>query len=128
MEARDLLKDLKEFTASETVHMYIIERKLKQGAKTKQKPSLKFEYTPLQVNLSPELMPIISGMLAKVIEKKVKEDVEIKNYEVIDDTLDKLYTYRDFDKITGFQDFLKNKLGAEIKALKSFKDLEELVY
>jgi hypothetical protein len=126
MEPKDLLNELKEFTNGDTVHMYIIERKTKSDAKAKDKPSIKFEYVPLQVNLSSELMPVVSEMLSRVLEKKIKEDVQIKEYEVIDDTLDKVYTYNDLGKIKGFQDFLTNRLGKEIKSLKSFEELEEL--
>lgn len=121
-----LLKELKEFTSSETVHMYLIERKLKAGAKIKDRPSNKFEYVPLQITLSEELVPIIKGMLAKIIEKKVKEDVEIKNYEVIDDTENKLQTYTDLSKIAGFQEFLNSRLGGEIKQIKSFEEVDEI--
>lgn len=126
MTSEILLRELQEYTSAQTVHMYIIERKLKAQAKTKDKPSLKFEYIPLQVNVSKELMPIISGMLSKAIEKKVKDDLEIKEYEVIDDTVEKLYVYNDLGKIEGFQEFLKNRLGGEIKPLQSFGELEEL--
>jgi hypothetical protein len=125
MDATELLEDLKVFTSGDTVHMYIIERKLKDGAKTRDKPSEKFEYNPLQVNVSDDLMPIICAMLDRAIAKKVKEDVVIKTYEVIDDTIDKIYTYNDLGKIAGFSDFLSNKLQSEISSLKTFKELEE---
>ena len=121
-----LLKELKDFTSSETVHMYLIERKLKVGSKAKDRPSNKFEYIPLQITLSSELVPIVQGMLAKIIEKKVKEDIEIKNYEVIDDTENKLQTYTDLSKIAGFQEFLNSRLGGEIKQIKSFEEIDEI--
>lgn len=126
MTPQQLLNELKEFTSTETVHMYLIERKLKAGAKLKDKPSAKFEYIPLQINLSPQLVPIVRGMLSKTIEKKIKEDVEIKDYEVIDDTENKLQTYTDLGKIAGFQEFLNTSLGGEIKPLKSFEEINEL--
>lgn len=125
MTPEKLLKELKEFTAADTVHMYIIERKLKPNTKSTDRPSEKFEYIPLQVNLSQELSLLVSGMLEKAIEKKIKEDVQILDYEPIDDTLDKLYTYSDLGKIVGFKEFLTN-LGEEIKTLTSFAELEEL--
>src|SRR5665647_1639169 len=118
MKSNELIKELKEFTSEDIVHMYIIERRLRQDKKQKNIPSVKFEYIPLQVDISSDLMPIISAMLSRAIEKKVKEDVEITTYEVIDDTIEKIYTYKDLDKIAGFQEFLNNKLGGEIKALK----------
>ncbi len=121
-----LLKELTEFTSSETVHMYLIERKLKAGRTAKERPSNKFEYIPLQITLSPELVPVVQGMLAKIIERKVKEDVEIKNYEVIDDTENKLQTYTDLSKIAGFQEFLNSRLGGEIKQIKSFEQVDEI--
>lgn len=121
-----LLKELKEFTSCETVHMYLIERKLKPGSKVKDRPSDKFEYIPLQITLSPELVPIVQGMLSKIIEKKVKEGIEIKNYEVIDDTENKLQTYTDLSKIVGFQEFLNSRLGSEIKQIKSFEEIDEI--
>ncbi|MEI9918523.1 MAG: Kiwa anti-phage protein KwaB-like domain-containing protein [Bacteroidota bacterium] len=126
MDAKSLLKELNSFTDSETIHMYIIERKQRADVKTSERASVKYEYIPLQVNLSKDLKPLVIEMLSKAIEKKVKEDVEIKNYEVIDDTLDKLYTYKDLGKIEGFHDFLKNRLNNEIKALKNFAELQEL--
>ncbi|PKR80709.1 hypothetical protein CW751_08030 [Brumimicrobium salinarum] len=126
MEATDLLEELNEYTESETIHMYIIERKKKAGVKTKAKPSEKFEYVPLQVDLSEELAPSIQDMLKKVINKKVRDDIEIKEYQVIDDTEDKIQTYKDLGKITGFKEFLNSRLGGEIKALKSFEKLAEL--
>lgn len=126
MKIDELLKELKEFTSGDTVHMYIIERKVKPESKSKDRPSLRFEYLPLQVNISPDLMPIVCSMLSKAIEKKVKEDVEIVDYEVIDDDLNKVHTYTDLGKITGFQEFLKNRLGQEIKPLKSFDELKEI--
>ena len=126
MKATELLEDLKEYTSSETIHMYIIERKKKAGSKTKTKPSEKFEYIPLQVDLSSELAPIIQKMLKKVIEKKIRDDIEIKDYQVIDDTEEKIQTYKDLGKITGFKEFLNTRLGGEIKALKSFEKITEL--
>jgi|SRR5690554_544803 len=126
MKATELLEELKEYTNSETIHMYIIERKKKAGSKTKTKPSEKFEYIPLQVDLSPELAPIIQKMLKNVIEKKIKNDIEIKDYQVIDDTEEKIQTYNDLGKITGFKEFLNSRLGGEIKALKSFEKIAEL--
>ncbi|MBN8669392.1 MAG: DUF4868 domain-containing protein [Chitinophagales bacterium] len=125
MTPKELLENLKEFTKADTVHMYIIERRQKEGAKKNGRPSEKFEYIPMQVNLSADLVPLVSSMLEKVIERKVKEDVQILDYEPIDDTLDKLYTYNDLGKITGFNEFLKN-LGKEIKTLTSFEELEQI--
>src|SRR5690554_5060034 len=109
MKATELLEELKEYTNSETIHMYIIERKKKAGSKTKTKPSEKFEYIPLQVDLSPELAPIIQKKLKNVIEKKIKNDIEIKDYQVIDDTEEKIQTYNDLGKITGFKEFLNSR-------------------
>ena len=126
MKTELLLNGLKEYIASDVVHMYIIERKLKAGAKIKDKASEKFEYIPLQINLSNELVPIVSGMLEKVIEKKVKENVEIKDYVVIDDTENKILTYNDLSKISGFQEFLQTNLSGEIKQLKSFEEVAQI--
>lgn len=126
MTPKNLLKRLQKFTSGDTVHMYIIERRIKTDIKANDKPSQRFEYIPLQVNLSEELIPIIVAMLSKAIERKVREDITIMEYEVIDDTLDKLYTYNDFGKIKGFQQFLTKELGKEIKPLKSFEELEQL--
>ena len=125
MTPKKLLKELQEFTTADTVHMYIIERKLKPNSKSSDRPSEKFQYIPVQINLSPELVPLVSGMLEKAIEKKVTEDVQILDYEPIDDTLEKVYTYSDLGKITGFKEFLAN-LGNEMKTLTSFKELEDL--
>lgn len=126
MKATELLEEIKGYTSSETIHMYIIERKKKAGSKSKTKPSEKFEYIPLQVELSDELAPIIQDMLKKVIEKKIKNDIEIKDYQVIDDTEEKIQTYKDLGKIAGFKEFLNSRLGGEIKALKSFEKIAEL--
>ncbi len=126
MTPKNLLKKLKEFTSEDIVHMYIIERKIRPGIRVNDKPSLKFDYIPLQVNLSEELAPIVIAMLSRAIDKKVKEDTIIAEYEVIDDTIDKLYTYKDLGKIKGFQYFLTTQLGKEIKPLKSFEELEQL--
>lgn len=126
MEAEVLLNELKKYTSTEKVHMYLIERKIKPGAKIKDKPSQKFEYIPLQINLSNELVPIVRGMLEKVIEKKIKEDIEIKDYVVIDDTENKILTYNDLGKISGFQEFLNTKLSGEIKQLSSFEEITEI--
>ncbi|NCT73105.1 MAG: DUF4868 domain-containing protein [Chitinophagaceae bacterium] len=125
MTPKKLLKELQEFTTADTVHMYIIERKLKPNSKSSDRPSEKFQYIPVQINLSPELVPLVSGMLEKAIEKKVTEDVQILDYEPIDDTLEKLYTYSDLGKIAGFKEFLAN-LGNKMKTLTSFKELEDL--
>lgn len=121
-----LLKELKIFTSCEIVHMYMVERKLKPGSKAKDKPSLKFEYIPMQIGLSPDLIPIIQGMLTKIIERKIKEDIKIKEYEVIDDTENKIEIYTDLGKIAGFQEFLSTRLNGEIKPLKSFEEIKEL--
>jgi len=121
-----LLKELKIFTSSEIVHMYMVERKIKPGSKAKEKPSQKFEYIPMQIGLSPDLIPIIQGMLTKIIEKKIKDGIEIKEYEVIDDTENKIETYSDLGKIAGFQEFLNTRLNGEIKPLKSFEEISEL--
>ena len=126
MTAIELLNELFEYTESEVIHMYLVERKLKPNVKGKAKPSEKFEYIPLQINLSPDLVPIVKGMLEGVIRKKVKENVEIKPYEVIDDTEDKLQTYTDFGKITGFQEFLNSRLGGEIRPLDDFEEINQL--
>ncbi|SHF94300.1 Kiwa anti-phage protein KwaB-like domain-containing protein [Flavisolibacter ginsengisoli] len=126
MTSKKLLNRLEEFTSVETVHLYVIERKTKLDHGTKARPSDKFEYAPLQIQLSPELMPVISSMLKKVIEKKIKEDVQIVEYEVIDDTIDKIYSYTDLGKISGFQEFLKNRLNKQISPLKTFEELADL--
>ncbi|MFD2920661.1 Kiwa anti-phage protein KwaB-like domain-containing protein [Terrimonas rubra] len=125
MTPKKLLKELHEFTNADAVHMYIIERKLKSNVKSSSRPSEKFQYIPVQINLSPELVPLVSGMLKKAIEQKVTEDIQILDYEPIDDTLEKVYTYSDLGKITGFKEFLAN-LGNEMKTLTSFKELEDL--
>jgi len=126
MTATELLNKLNDYTTSDVVHMYLVERKVKPNAKTKDKPSDKFEYIPLQINLSEALLPVVQGMLQEVIKKKIKENVEIKPYEVIDDTEDKLQTYTDLGKITGFQEFLNSRLGGEIKPLDSFEEINQL--
>lgn len=126
MDSKKLLKELNSFTSSNTIHMYIIERKLKQDAKPKDKASQKYDYFPLQVNITTELNAVISGMLENVIKKKVKEGVAIMEYEPIDDTTDKLCTYNDLSKIAGFQEFLSTKLGEEIKSIKNFEEFKEI--
>lgn len=126
MEPQELLKELKAYTASSTVHMYIIERKKRPGAKTKDRASEKFEYLPFQINLSSELVPVVKGMLNKVIERKVEDDVVIQEYAVIDDTTNKIQTYTDFGKIAGFQEFLNHRLNAEIKHVKDLEVLSDL--
>lgn len=126
MNPNELLEQLQEFVSQDTVHMYIIERKLKPGMKQKDSPSVRFEYIPLQVNLSEELVPVVMEMLENVIEKKFRGDIELSTYQVIDDDLERIYTYSDLDKISGFKEFLDNKLGREIKPLKSLADLTEI--
>ena len=126
MKTEDLLKMLKEYVSQATVHMYIIERKLREDKKLKDLPSIKFEYIPLQVNLSEDLASIVSKMLAKVIEMKFNNDIELSAYQVIDDEVEKIYTYKDLDRISGFKEFLRNKLGGEIKPLNSLKEISEL--
>lgn len=126
MKPETLLKKLKDYTSSQTVHMYIVERKIKPDSKAKDKPSAKFEYIPLQVNLDKSLVPIVQGMLTKVIEKKINEDVEIKPFEIIDDTEAKIQTYTDLGKIAGFQEFLNSRLGGNVRSLNSFEELEQL--
>jgi hypothetical protein len=126
MTAIELLNELEEYTKSNVVHMYLVERKIKPNAKAKDKPSERFEYIPLQINLNEALVPIVKGMLQEVIKRKIKENVEIKPYEVIDDTEDKLQIYSDFGKISGFQEFLNTRLGGEIKPLDSFEEIYQL--
>jgi hypothetical protein len=126
MKATELLSELMEYTQSEVVHMYLVERKVKPNSKAKDKPSEKFEYLPLQINLSESLVPVVKGMLEEVIKKKVKENVEVKPYDVIDDTEDKIQTYSDLGKITGFQEFLNSRLGGEIKPLDNFEEISQL--
>lgn len=126
MTATELLDKLTTYTESETIHMYIIERKKKQGAKSTDKASDRFEYVPLQITLSKDLVPIVQKMLKNVINKKVKDNVEIRPYEVIDDTEEKIQVYSDLGKITGFQDFLTSKLGTEIKKLNNYNELDDL--
>lgn len=125
MNAENLFTELKKYTSSQTVHMYILERKLKSGAKSKDKPSEKFQYIPLKVNMSEDLYPKVSEMLNKVIDFKVKEDVQIKEYTAIDDSVEKIQTYTDLGKIAGFKAFLEN-FGGEIKTIQSFKEVAEL--
>ena len=125
MNAETLLSELNEYTTGTTVHMYIIERKSKIGAKSKDKPSEKFEYIPLKVNMSPELFPKVSNMLKKVISNKVKEDVKILDYTPIDDSEEKIQTYSDLGKIAGFKTFLEG-LGGEMKTVQSFEEINEL--
>lgn len=126
MQPEELLSELKEYTESDIVHMYIIERKKKPNAKVKDRASEKFEYIPLQVNLSQELVPIVQGMLNKVIERKVNDDVIIQDYIVIDDTTHKILTYTDFNKIAGFQEFLEQNLNSDIRQIESLEELEDL--
>lgn len=126
MESKELLEELKQYTVGNIVHMYIIERKIKPGARRNEKASEKFEYIPLQLNLSQELLPIVQKMLTGIIEKKEKRDVVIKEYTVIDDSEEKIMTYNDFDKIAGFQDFLQKRLGVEIPTITSLEELEDI--
>jgi hypothetical protein len=105
--------------------MYIIERKLKSSAKPKDKPSEKFEYVPLKVNMSSDLFPKVSEMLKRVIDFKVKENVQILEYTAIDDSEEKIQTYTDLGKITGFKSFLES-LSGEVKTIQSFSEVAEL--
>ena len=125
MNAETLLAELNEYTSTKTVHMYIIERKLKSSAKPKDKPSEKFEYVPLKVNMSSDLFPKVSEMLKRVIDFKVKENVQILEYTAIDDSEEKIQTYTDLGKIAGFKSFLES-LSGEVKAIQSFSEVAEL--
>lgn len=125
MNAETLLAELKEFTSTQTVHMYIIERKMRAGAKPKDKPSEKFEYVPLKVNMSEDLFPKVSDLLKKVINQKVKDHVQILEYTAIDDSEEKIQTYSDLGKIAGFEKFLED-LGGEIKTIESFTEVADL--
>lgn len=128
MNTTDLLYGIQRFTNSETIHMYIIERKKKPDSTIKSKPSDKYEYVPLQINLSPELTSIVSNMLSQTIAMIItnKTDLDLREYQVIDDNEDKIYTYADLDRISGFKTFLKDKLGTEISSLDNFEELTGL--
>lgn len=125
MDAKELLNELQEYTSGKIVHMYVIERKKKDGTKAKDKPSQKYEYLPRKVDMSDKLFPKVKKMLETVIKQKVRENVEIKDYSVVDDTEEKIQTYNDLGKIAGFQKFLSD-LGAEIPTIQSFEELAQL--
>lgn len=100
-------------TKSKNYHLYFITRTKKKELKGKayRKSLNKYNYTTYSVNINDDLREYFCNLTKRQIKESVERDLELVDYDIISDDTDKVLSYTDISKISGFMSVVNDQLA-----------------
>ena len=111
--------------------LFLITRHVKEGVKKNEKMLNKHVFKLWQINIDPDVRTELFNSVKKQLEYLlIKKDLEIHSYEVIDDDIEKIYSYSISNRSLAFNDIAENQIkrGTNIPKVNNFLELIESIW
>jgi hypothetical protein len=109
MEIKDLLEKIQS-TNVEDSKLYFVTRLLKEGIKKSAKMIDKYIFKIYQIDIDDEIRQYLYDCSQEELQRVIKKDYQLLDYDVISDDTEHLFTYKINNKALPFQDIVRNKL------------------
>lgn len=106
---QEIIEEVKEVEVKD-LQLYFITRVLKEGVKKRAKSTDKYAFKLYQVDINDEIREHLYELTIDQLEYLLKKNYELKDYDVISDDLDRIFTYQMTGKAMAFADVVYNKL------------------
>lgn len=111
MEIKDLLEKIQS-TNVEDSKLYFVTRLLKEGISKRAKMIDKYIFKVYQIDIDNEIRQYLYKCSQEELERVIKKEYQMLDYDVISDDTEHLFTYKIDNKAMPFQDIVRNKLSS----------------
>ncbi|MDQ8015156.1 MAG: DUF4868 domain-containing protein [Flavobacterium nitrogenifigens] len=110
-------------TESKNLRLYFISRVLKDNVKKSAKVIDKYLYKVYQVDIDDEIRNYLFTLTNEELERVIKKDFEMIDYDVISDDTQHLFTYSMHNKVFSFSDVVFNQLNKNPPKMQSIESI-----
>jgi len=110
-------------TEPRDLRLYFISRILKDNIKKSAKIIDKYLYKVYQVDVDDEIRNYLFSLTNEELERVIKKDFEILDYDVISDDTQHLFTYSMHNKVFSFSDVVFNQLNTNPPKMQSIESI-----
>ena len=124
MTIEDLFQKI-QLTQKKDVKLYFVTRAIKQGV-TKRTPAKdKFLFHVFQMDCNDEVRSYLYDASINQLDKTIKKNYEMVDYDVLSDETEHLFTYSIQNKVFSFNDVVTNQLLRSVPKVTSIANLTE---
>jgi hypothetical protein len=105
------------------LRLYFITRVLKDNVQKRAKIIDKYLFKVYQVDIDPEIRTYLYDLSIEQLEKVIKKDFEMVDYDVISDDTQHLFTYSMKNKVFSFSDVVCNQLSKTPPKMQSIESI-----
>lgn len=111
MEIKDLLEKIQSMNVEDS-KLYFVTRLLKEGISKRAKMIDKYIFKVYQIDIDDEIRQYLYKCSQEELERVIKKEYQMLDYDVISDDTEHLFTYKIDNKAMPFQDIVRNKLSS----------------
>lgn len=124
MIIEEILNTISE-TNAEDVKLYLVTRKKKDGIARRARAKDKYLFKVYQIDCDDELRETIFESTQEELEKTIRKNYEMVDYDILSDDTENLFTYPIANKVFSFSDVVTNQLFA--KNISKVTSLSEII-
>ena len=122
MKLEEILDIIKEAEQRDT-KLYFVTRSIKPGSSKRTKVLEKYLFKVYQIDCNEEVRSHLYETTTKQIEKTIKQNCEMVDYDVLSDETEHLFTFPIHNKVFSFSDVVTNQLHKVAEKVTSITDL-----
>ena len=108
-----------------SLNFFFIGRKKRDDVKPKSSILDKYKFHVFKVDISDKICEYLYGLTVKQLERAIKKDLQLVDYDPISESLDQLYTYQ-LNASFSFADVVTNQLSNKSK-IKTISNVSEIL-
>lgn len=122
MTLQEILEKI-SVTETEDLRLFFITRVLKENVRRNARVIDKYLFRVYQVDIDDEIRQYLYDLSREQLEKVIKKDFEIVDYDVISDDTEHLFTYSMKNKVFSFSDVVYNQLQKNPPKMQSIESI-----
>jgi len=122
MTIKEIYEKITE-TESKDLRLYFISRVLKDNVKKSAKIIDKYLFKVYQVDIDNEIRNYLYNLSGEELQRVIKKDFEMVDYDVISDDTQHLFTYSMHNKVFSFSDVVFNQLNKNPPKMQSIESI-----
>lgn len=122
MTLKEIYEKITE-TEPKDLRLYFISRFLKDNVKKSAKVIDKYLFKVYQVDIDDEIRNYLYNLTGEELERVIKKDFEMIDYDVISDDTQHLFTYSMHNKVFSFSDVVFNQLNKNPPKMQSIESI-----
>ena len=122
MTLQEILEKI-SVTETEDLRLFFITRVLKENVRRNARVIDKYLFRVYQVDIDDEIRQYLYDLSREQLEKIIKKDFEIVDYDVISDDTEHLFTYSMKNKVFSFSDVVYNQLQKNPPKMQSIESI-----